>query len=280
LLADVNALATSVPLPELRTTVDELFNAFDRTGPDLQRLIDSSSVLIPDAIANLPQTTQLLRDGRVVLGTQSQLGPQITSFSRDLNLFTAQLKADDPNLRRLVTAAPPAAAELEGLIRETGPDLSRVLANTLTVVRIFQPRLAGVEQFLVTYPVLSAGAPTVVPGDGRVHFGLVLNLADPPYCRNGYLQPDAGWRPATDQSFIPMDTSVRCNEAPPVNVRGAQNAPAPSGTPSSSGPATAGGQAASQNTQDTTALTSLPTGGVLGGSERGAPPVIIPGLTP
>ena len=78
LLADVNSLATSVPLPELRTTVDELFNAFDRAGPDLQRLLDSSNALIPDAIANLPQTRQLLRDGRIVLTSQSQLGPQIT----------------------------------------------------------------------------------------------------------------------------------------------------------------------------------------------------------
>ena len=164
LLADVNALATSVPLPELRTTVDELFNAFDRAGPDLQRLLDSSNALIPDAIANLPQTRQLLRDGRIVLTTQSQLGPQIISFSRDLQLFTAQLKADDPNLRRLVRSAPPAAQQLEGLIRDVGPDLSRTIANLLTITRIIEPRLAGVEQVLVTYPALSAAAPSVVPG--------------------------------------------------------------------------------------------------------------------
>jgi phospholipid/cholesterol/gamma-HCH transport system substrate-binding protein len=279
LLADVNALATSVPLPELRTTVDELYAAFDRAGPDIQRLLDSSNVLIPDAIANLPQTTQLLRDGRVVLGTQSQLGPQITSFSRDLQLFTAQLKADDPNLRRLVAAAPPAATELEGLIRETGPDLSRVIANVLTVARIQAPRLAGLEQFLVTYPVLSAGAPTVVPGDGRVHFGLVLNIADPPYCRNGYLQPDAGWRPATAQDFPPLDVSASCDEAPPVNVRGAQNAPAPDGE-AGGGPATAGGTGGTQNDPGNTALAAVPTDGVLADSTGGAPPVIIPGMTP
>jgi phospholipid/cholesterol/gamma-HCH transport system substrate-binding protein len=282
LLADVNALATSVPLPELRTTVDELYAAFDRAGPDIQRLLDSSNVLIPDAIRNLPATAQLLRDGRVVLGTQSQLGPEILSLSRDLQLFTAQLKADDPNLRRLVNAAPPAAAQLEGLIRETGPDLGRVIANLLTVTRIQAPRLAGLEQFLVTYPVVSAGSPTVVPGDGRVHFGLVLNLADPPYCRNGYLQPDAGWRPATDQSFIPMDTSVRCNEGFPVNPRGAQHAPNPDGSRRSGlYPGGSEAPAASQNEpQENTTLAAVPADGVLAESTRGAPPVIIPGLTP
>jgi phospholipid/cholesterol/gamma-HCH transport system substrate-binding protein len=282
LLADVNALATSVPLPELRTTVDELYAAFDRAGPDIQRLLDASNVLIPDAIRNLPATAQLLRDGRVVLGTQSQLGPEILSLSRDLQLFTAQLKADDPNLRRLVNAAPPAAAQLEGLIRETGPDLSRVIANLLTVTRIQAPRLAGLEQFLVTYPVVSAGSPTVVPGDGRVHFGLVLHLADPPYCRNGYLQPDAGWRPATDQSFIPMGTSVRCNEGFPVNPRGAQHAPNPDGSRRSGlYPGGSEAPAASQNEpQENTTLAAVPADGVLAESTRGAPPVIIPGLTP
>jgi phospholipid/cholesterol/gamma-HCH transport system substrate-binding protein len=285
LLADVNGLATSVPLPELRTTVDELFNAFDRAGPSLQRLLDASNVLIPDAIRNLPQTRQLLADGRIVLTTQSQLGPQITSFSRDLNLFTAQLKADDPNLRRLVHAAPPAATELEGLIRDVGPDLSRTISNLLVVTRIVQPRLAGVEQVLVTYPGLSGAAPSVVPGDGRVHFGLVLNFADPPYCRNGYLQPDAGWRPATDQTFIPMDTSVRCNEGFPVDPRGAQHAPNPDGSRRSGlYPGGSDTQAASHNDpadqNQATTLAAVPPDGVLAESTRGAPPVIIPGMSP
>ncbi|MEJ2862905.1 MCE family protein [Actinomycetospora flava] len=285
LLADVNALATSVPLPELRTTVDELYNAFDRAGPDLQRLLDGTNALVPAAIANLPTFRQLLRDGRIVLNTQASLGPQIISFSRDLQLFTAQLKADDPNLRRLVQSAPPAAQQIEGLIRDVGPDLSRVIANLLTITRILEPRQSAIEQVLVTYPALSAAAPSVLkdaedPGpDGRVHFGLVLNVADPPYCREGYLQPDAGWRPATAKDFIPMDTSVRCNEAPPVNVRGAQNLPAPYDSENSRGPAEAGGTGLSQNDQqDTAALASLPASGVLEGSTRGAPPVIIPGL--
>ena len=318
LLKNVNALATSVPLPELRTTVDELYNAFDRAGPDLQRLLDSSNALLPDAIANLPQTRQLLRDGRIVLNTQSQLGPQITSFSRDLQLFTAQLKADDPNLRQLVQSAPPAAAQVEGLIRDVGPDLGRVLSNLLTVSRIIEPRLAGVEQVLVTYPALSAAAPTVVPGDGRVHFGLVVNLADPPYCMNGYLQPKGNGDPETTwqdaslpggrygsdgpgvddvnsgvrndaSGYYPMNTRVYCNEDRPVNPRGSQWAPNPDGSaaterrapPGGGDPRLGGGNGsnpAQEQDEAATALTALPGNGVLSGSSRGAPPIIIPGL--
>jgi phospholipid/cholesterol/gamma-HCH transport system substrate-binding protein len=253
LLKDVDQLATSVPLPALQTTVNELYTSFNRTGPDLQRLLDSSNALVSTAITQLPQTTALLSTGRTVLTTQSQLGPQITSFSRSLNLFTAQLKADDPNLRRLVTAAPPAATQLEGLIRETGPDLSRTLANLLTTVRILQPRLAGVEQLLVTYPGLSAAAPSVVPGDHMVHFGLVLNINDPPYCQNGaYLHqagdgdpqttwqqanvpppdpsnPITGGNPQTNPGHFPLNPTVWCNQGGNVDPRGAQHTPLNSG---------------------------------------------------
>ena len=245
LLKDLNQLASSVPIPALQTTVNELYNSFNRTGPDLQRLLDSSNALVSTAITQLPQTTALLRDSRTVLTTQSQLGPQITSFSHSLNLFTAQLKADDPNLRRLVSAAPPAATQLEGLIRETGPDLSRTISNLLTTVRILQPRLAGVEQLLVTYPALSAAAPSVVPGDGRVHFGLVLNVNDPPDCQNGgYLHqagdgdPQTTWQRADappqggggPNGHFPLNPTVWCSQGGDVDPRGAQHTPETDGS--------------------------------------------------
>ena len=235
LLGNLNSLVTSVPLPELRQTVDELDNAFNRSGPELQRLIDASNPLVRDAIRNLPQTTQLLRDGRVVLGTQAQVGGQFISFSRDLAVFSDQLKRDDPNLRRLVTAAPAAATQLEGLIRETGPDLTRTLDNLLVIANIAEPRLAGVEQLLVTYPVIAAAAPSVVPGDGFAHLGVVTNVNDPPPCRAGYI-PLAENRPATITSNDKeLDTSIRCAESPPVNVRGSQNDPALSGAAGGAG---------------------------------------------
>jgi len=284
LLADLNALVTSVPLPELRGTVDELYNAFNRTGPQLQRLIDASNPLVRDAIANLPQTAQLLADGRTVLSTQAQLGGPITSFSRDLRLFTAQLKADDPNLRRLLRAAPPAATQLEGLIRDVGPDLSRTLFNLLTLTSILAPRLDGIEQVLVTYPVLSAGAPSVVPGDGTVHFGLVLNFNDPPPCRAGYLSVGENLPAnANLDNSLPLNTNISCREAPPINVRGSQNNPNRGiggfSVPTPSSPGTNPVASPLQNQRRSTSMDPVQASGVLADSGR-APAVIIPGMSP
>lgn len=269
LLANLNSLATSVPLPELRQTVDELDAAFNRTGPQLQRLIDASNPLVRDAIRNLPQTNQLLRNGRIVLTTQSQQGAQITSFSSDLAVFTDQLRRDDPNLRRLVTAAPQAAIQLEGLVREVGPDLSRTLNNLLVLSNILEPRLAGVEQLLVTYPVIAATAPSVVPGDGFAHLGLVLNVNDPPPCRAGYL-PVAENRPSTITSNdAPLDTSIRCREAPPINVRGSQNAPAPSGAAGGGDPAAGGGGRTGTPPTQQTSMDPVATDGTTSSNSSG-----------
>ena len=48
----------------------------------------------------------------------------------------------------------------------------------------------------------------MVPGDGRVHFGLVLNLQDPPYCQNGAYLHQAG-------NGDPQTTWQRADAPPP-----------------------------------------------------------------
>jgi len=50
-LSDVVGLVASVPLPQLRTVVNELGTAFAGTGGELQRLLDSTSALTDAATA-------------------------------------------------------------------------------------------------------------------------------------------------------------------------------------------------------------------------------------
>jgi len=221
----------SVPLGSLRTVVHELGTAFTGTGADLQILLDSTDAVTRDAITALPQTLALIRDGRVVLQTQNEQSSAIISFSRDLALLAAQLRASDPDLRRLIVTAPQFADQTSALLRESGTQVGQLLADLVTVSRVTLPRQAALRHLLSVYPVVTGGTDSsVVPNDGFTHLGLALNLFDPYACVRGY--QDTIRRPGTDTTPIPANTDAFCAEPPgsPTDVRGAQNVPS-AGTP-------------------------------------------------
>lgn len=225
LVLGLDRLVNSVGKDDLRTTVDELGKAFSGTGPRLSRLVDSGNELVEEASDTLPETVSLIEDSRTVLRTQAEQGSAITSFSHDLAALTARLRSSDGDLRRLIGNAAPAAQEIDSLLRSTRPDLPVLLANLISGGQVTVARLPGVEQALVTFPVVVAGSYTVVPGDGTTHFGLVLNADDPPPCTRGY--GGTRRRDPDDTSTRAANTDARCTapRGSGTSVRGAQNAP-------------------------------------------------------
>lgn len=247
LVSDLNRLAKSVPKDALRTVVDEAYQAFRGTGDDLGVLLDTLGRFTRAAEENLPETVRLLRTGGTVLETQNDVAGSFKSFSSDLQKLTETLKSSDADLRRLIDVTPKVSKTLSEFIRETGPGLSSVIANLLTTSNLVVRHLDGVEQALVTYPLLSVGAQTVAPGDGTAHLGLILNFFNPPPCVRGYPyaqnQVDGnpgteGYRAGTNTTPRPPSDKAYCAEpkGSPIAVRGAQNAPYP-GKPVSPSPA-------------------------------------------
>ncbi|POX47426.1 MCE family protein [Streptomyces sp. Ru72] len=224
LVLSLDRLVNSVGKDDLRTTVDELGKAFAGTGPNLSRLVDSGNQLVESASDSLPQTVSLIEDSRKVLKTQADKGSAIKSFSRDLAALTAQLKSSDGDLRRVVGNAAPAAEEVDSLLRSTRPTLPVLLANLISGGQVTVARLPGVEQALVTLPVVVAGSYTVIPGDGTTHFGLTVNANDPPACTQGY---GTRRRDPSDTATRAANTGARCTapRGSATSVRGAQNAP-------------------------------------------------------
>ncbi|MFG2745069.1 MCE family protein [Streptomyces chartreusis] len=224
LILSLDRLVNSVGKEDLRVTVDELGEAFAGTGPNLGRLVDSGNELVESASEALPETIALIEDSRKVLKTQADQGSSIRSFANDLAALTAQLKASDGDLRRLIGNARPAAQEVNSLLKSMGPELSVLLSNLISGGQVTLARLPGVEQALVTFPAMVAGSYTVVPGDGTTHFGLVVNADDPPACTQGYGTPR---RDPADTSTREANTQARCTlpRGSESSVRGAQNAP-------------------------------------------------------
>lgn len=244
-LTNLDELVSSVDTGSLRTVVDETYDAFAGAGPELQRLLDSTSSLTDTAIENLPQTRSLLADGRVVLRTQRDQAGRIVELSKGLRTIAARLKGADPALRRVIDQAPQLADEVTSVLDESGNDLGVITANLLTTAKITSSRTDALEELLVTFPVISSFTRSVT-SNGEGHLGFVLNLFDPPSCTRGYETTDQ--RPANDESEAPPNTQAYCAEprGSVTSVRGAQNAPfagapeqpvAPGGedTPSQSG---------------------------------------------
>jgi len=225
LMTNLDQFSKSVPKDSLRTVVDELGTAFRDNGGNLQRVLDTTREFTTEAQHHLPQTRQLLQDGTQVLETQNDQGSAIRSYSSNLKLLAGQLRRSDPDLRNLIQQAPPAAEQVSGVLHDSGPQLGSLIGNLTTTGQLLEQHNDGIEQLMVTYPMVSAGGYSVVPGDGYAHFGLVVNMFDPMPCTKGYesTPPRAG----NDVSPMPLNTDAHCAEPPgsPVNVRGAQNAP-------------------------------------------------------
>ncbi|MFK4221902.1 MCE family protein [Streptomyces sp. NPDC019890] len=231
LVLSLDRLVNSVGKDDLRITIDELGKAFAGTGPHLSRLVDSGNNLVESASASLPQTVSLIEDSRTVLKTQVDKGSAIKSFSRDLASLTAQLKSSDTDLRRLIGSSTPAAQEVNSLLKANETHLPVLLGNLISGGQITVARLPGVEQALVTFPLVVAGSFTVIPGDGTTHFGMVAGADDPPPCRQGY---GTQRRDPADTSQRSANTGAHCSapRGSATSVRGAQNAP---GSSASSG---------------------------------------------
>jgi phospholipid/cholesterol/gamma-HCH transport system substrate-binding protein len=225
LVVSLDDFVRSVPLDSLRTVVDQLGTAFDGTAQPLQKILDTTNAFTSDAVDALPQTLALIRDGRTVLTTQNDVAGSFQSFSHDLALLADQLKTSDPDLRRLLVTGPDVSNEVVGLLQESGPGLSQLVADLLTVSRVAEPRQDALRQLLVTYPGVASNGYSALPGDGTGHLGLVVNVFDPYPCAQGY--EGTPHRAGGDVTPLPLNEDAYCAEPPgsPINVRGAQNVP-------------------------------------------------------
>jgi phospholipid/cholesterol/gamma-HCH transport system substrate-binding protein len=244
LLVNLDRLVTSIDTDELAIVLDELGKAFDGTGESLQRLVDAGDALTRAATDALPETLRLIDDGKTALDTQRDLSADVRSFNADLADVAAQLRASDPDFRRLFKTGADSAQVVDDLLEANRSALPVLLANLVTVAQVQKVRIPAIKQTLVTYPNVVAGGFTVVPGDGTTHFGLVTD-GNPPPCTEGYESTDD--RRPEDLTLRTPNLNAYCAvKDGSTDPRGAQNAPRPGGQqpfPDNGGPYTAGGTA-------------------------------------
>ena len=233
LLGDLSATVSSVDRDALRTTIEELGKAFEGTGPDLQKIIDTGNSFIETADDNFEVTTALIRDSNTVLRGQLATQTSLRTFATQLSSFSSALAGADADLRKVIDSGSVAASQLRTFLEQNGVELSDLLSNLVTTGRVVVRHLAGVKQLLVVYPYAVGAGQVVVgrnsKGDWDAHFGLILNLSQP--CTEGYTKERLN--PEFERDGDPAMRDVGCTDADDkVNPRGLQNLqrPAPGST--------------------------------------------------
>ncbi|GAB0104950.1 MCE family protein [Nocardia sp. JMUB6875] len=186
LLTSVDHFANTTDLKALSATITELGKAFDGQGDNLKILVDSLNKFTATGIDNLPQTLALIRSANTVLATQAEQSPAILRFSDGLDQLTAQLKSNDPDIRRLIGTGTDAASSIQRLLTESGPALTKDLTNLRILLLAISPKFYALGPVLQMLPLLPLGGSSTAPGDGTTHFGLVLETNNPPACTVGY----------------------------------------------------------------------------------------------
>ncbi|WP_422744562.1 MCE family protein [Mycobacterium sp. WMMD1722] len=229
MLEEADRLVSSVGNSRLRDLLGETFNAFNGTGPELSRLLQSSRDLIDEANANAGQTMALIDQAGPFLDSQIRSGDDIRSLADGLARLTGNVAGADSQLRSTLQTVP-GTTEVANTtfagIRPTFPVLAANLANLGRIGVIYHK---SIEQALVIFPALMAGLNTVaggVPADegGKLDFKIHLN--DPPTCSTGFLPPTTIRSPAdTTLRDLPGDLYCKAPQNDPTVVRGARNYP-------------------------------------------------------
>lgn len=209
LLLNVNGLVQSVDTRSLKTLVDELGAAFEGTGPDLARILDTSSEFIGAAQENLGVTRELIRGSDSVLQTQIDKQGQLSTFSENLAKLSDTLRESDPDLRRLLDEGPSSAKTVNDTVAENSKDLKAIFSDLVTASGPLAENKKSLAVLSILYPYLLEGSYSVVQpsksdkGEYDATFGLVLT-PEPKTCS---FTNDGGAGSGYKQRRVPEDLS-------------------------------------------------------------------------
>lgn len=187
LLGSSEQLFASVPIPSLRTVVDQLYTATNGVGPSLQQLITSTDTFFGTASGDIGNTTSLIGNSQTVLATQQAESGQIGQFSANLALIGAQLQDSNGDISQVLANAAPAADQVSGLVSSlnSADTLTTLLSSLLTTSTVLAQGEDGLRTVLVELPVDVSIGNSVIQPQG-INVGLVPTFFNPTPCTAGY----------------------------------------------------------------------------------------------
>ncbi|MFD6464056.1 MCE family protein, partial [Streptomyces roseolus] len=146
MLDQADKMLASITNTQLRQVIDEAFQAFNGAGPDLQRFLDSASLLVQEANNSAEPTKKLLDQIGPLLDTQIESDGAIRSWTQNLATVTDQLRAHDPSLRNVLRDGPSAMQTVSAQFESLRPTLPLLLNNLVSLGQVGVTYHAGLEQ--------------------------------------------------------------------------------------------------------------------------------------
>lgn len=222
-----NALAV-LPKEKIASLLDETSRAVGGLGPALQRLVDSTQLVVGDFRANLGDIDDIIVRSDPIITSQVDSGDAINTWAANLNTIFNQTATNDQTVRSVLNEAAPTAEQLSGLFNDVRDSLPQVLANLSIVIDMLKRYNKGVEQTLVILPQGASIAQTVAGTfENKALLNFNFGLNSPPPCLTGFL-PAGEWRSPADTTTAPLSEDILyCKIPQDANntVRGARNYP-------------------------------------------------------
>ncbi|MGW4335052.1 MCE family protein [Rhodococcus koreensis] len=227
----VNKGLEAIPEDKLATLIDESYNAFNGTGEDIQRLLESSSAVAAVAADTADPTARLIEDAAPFLRSQVDSGPALQEWVRYLREVSAQAAGRDAQVRSIFQTAPAASTELTELFRRLRPTTPLLLANLTSLGQVAVTYNRSLEQALVLVPPSVGLMKTMtVPNEDSTGAALMdfnLNLNTSPPCTTGFLPASERRDGSATDSPVRTSDAIYCAVPQDADVasRGARNMP-------------------------------------------------------
>lgn len=242
-VTNLSGLVGSVDPSKVSLVVGEMQKAFGGSAQDIQRILDGGDVLLGGLQSVLPQTVDLLHNGRTVLTTVSDLRPDLIAGGNAARDLSGRLRDDDPTVRHLLDTVPDTVDLVREVGNANGATIGRLIDDMATVSEVPGDRLPALSQLLPNLAKLGPTAQATIR-DGKLQ---VLADAYPrPNCDYGGKRPLPTVRAVQEPHIYRYCTRTE----PDLQQRGAANAPRPNGDDTAGPPKGADPTARAQRPSD------------------------------